>query len=454
MKQSKALQIFDFLNKLNASFTYKYLSEGIATLKSQEPFVENILDDIASDFVVRCADYQIPDIDLFKIYNQHINLYEDHFSYEFCNKLCRECSHCTSERCGAVYEHVFLYSLLSAIYRCISNEEKQNELKNKLLQVRPKACLRAAVLWDNVHFITTHEDLCDTDLRKNLFLAACRYGKKSVAGHLIIAIDQWTKGNGLVLVGTFHQKDIIKLYHDKDIPLHLQNDDGDTLLHCLARGKEDFFNYLWDNFVWTKKDLGIKNNKNQTVFYVASYSNRNILRLKNLTNRFLLLGVDPLSEELKKAVFVYESSRLNDFINYCIEEGADLNRRYPIDCKRVVDIAQEEYLKATRNSCWDSDYFINKEKIMHAFMDKTEYIKDKEVVKIFLSHFPKDIIGRVLHYYHAVNVDYLVAKNVIAQNDNQYYAKTKQQKEQYKTEVIMQANAVMNALLCKPKEIQ
>ena len=91
---------------------------------------------------------------------------------------------------------------------------------------------------------------------------------------------------------------------------------------------------------------------------------------------------------------------------------------------------------------------------MHAFMATTEYIKDKEVVKIFLSHFPKDIIGRVLHYYHAVNVDYLVAKNVIAQNDNQCYAKTKQQKEQYKTEVIMQANAVMNASLCKPKEIQ
>jgi ankyrin repeat protein len=98
------------------------------------------------------------------------------------------------------------------------------------------------------------------------------------------------------------------------------------------------------------------------------------------------------------------------FIDYCILYGANLNHRNNKG-KRPLDIASDQYRVATQYIHSSSPQFIIKEKIYHAFLNKTERISDNELwYCLSRNGIAKDTYGHIMKYYCALNVDAYAAR--------------------------------------------
>src|SRR5581483_7424592 len=189
---------------------------------------------------------------------------------------------------------------------------------------------------------------------------------------------------GLVVACKGNQNKVVQLLCECGVDLDfIDENNGDTLLHKAACSSIDILDTILQCYDNPTKVLVQVNNNNQTVFCVGCA--RDIFINRN-TYFFQRLDADAtkkyLHDELSSAAKVLKAEGLPSIITFCAQQGIDFNERNKKG-KRPVDIAIARYTKVAKEPCWNSEYFINKEKIMHTFMDKTEYIKDKEVVKIF-----------------------------------------------------------------------
>jgi hypothetical protein len=155
-----------------------------------------------------------------------------------------------------------------------------------------------------------------------------------------------------------------------------------------------------------------------------------------------------LEQELHNAASVFECSNTNQFIQFCIDNNADLNCRN-IKGKRPVDEAIKNYQRATKIFPYDDSRFIVKEKIMHAFLIKTPHIQDEKLAEILRSKsLPNDPVKHIMNYYYILNSDKLVAESVSKlTHSSSYYKKTKQEKEAFKQKTIEKANNKFNQFL-------
>src|SRR5205814_8058796 len=137
-------------------------------------------------------------------------------------------------------------------------------------------------------------------------------------------------------------------------------------------------------YEFSEKTLLQCNNENNTVFYVGCAYN-----IFKDTNDYLFKRCSDvknfLHRELCCAARGLTSARLDRVLEFCSQQEIDFNKRNE-DGKRPVDIAIKNYAFVAQEGTYNSDYFINKEKIMHAFMRRTERIEDVELSELLQSN--------------------------------------------------------------------
>jgi hypothetical protein len=153
------------------------------------------------------------------------------------------------------------------------------------------------------------------------------------------------------------------------------NNKGECFLHAVAGHSL----YALEKCIYSGKvkqeDFLRRDNHNKTVFYIAH--EKNIIKAAETLKMWGILGNN--DEQRKKffqaqlycAATVYECNTLNDFIEFCVNNGADIAKIDEQKKKRPIDKALSSYRNALKHSEWNSDHCIAKEKIWHTFLSKT-----------------------------------------------------------------------------------
>lgn len=244
----------------------------------------------------------------------------------------------------------------------------------------------------------------------------------------------------------------LELHKDNIVTEHFNpffiDDRGDTCLHYAARRSVSLLNALIKKC--TDEDLSKllmhANNQNKTVFYVG-HEAKVIKDIKDIECMRHINVSDFLYRELCTVVTVLEHSHIFSFVEWCVNNGVDLNKKNEKKM-RPVDIAIKLHEEAANVSAWDSECFIAKERIMHAFLYHTPHTEDDELRQLFLDFtalrgittekkcLPNEVIDLILHYHHINTIDHIIAKRVISSGNMAYYQKTKQQKLAFKNQII------------------
>jgi len=430
----EGLRILDYLIEKGAGIVYlSDLSdtEFIEIMKNINRYddAEKIIENITINLEFFRKNFLTDDID--KMLTDHYHYYMEH-----------------------TYDAKCVNALVSSLLLCVKNEEK----KYNLLQ---KWCSNKAVQYAYLYYghendndellallLRKYSNFFNIECEKLCFFKCCCENKKKLATCLLQddRIDVAMRSEALHKACEEKNIKIIKLLCKKGIDLGYVSLEGDSILHKAINQSEDILNLILYYGNPSESTLKHRNADNKTVFYLGCEKRR----FKNAQDHFFRYCLDVkkfLHDELCNAATVLNTNGLDTVIGFCYEQGIDFNKRNK-DGKRPLDIATKRYAQIASDGIWNSDYFINKERVMHVFMWSSDFIEDEELVHIFQHRFfPNDIIKTIVNFYHAVNADYLVAQKC---NDlDNYYKKTKQEKQKFKHELVASADATLEALFIK-----
>lgn len=176
-------------------------------------------------------------------------------------------------------------------------------------------------------------------------------------------------------------------------------------------------------------DISIKHFYNTTFFHLIAMTNKtfdlekltffnqyNNTQKKQFINAQLESFVHIQFPDNQEKIIDYY---LENFINYCKNYSGDFNQR--INKNRPVDTASEICTRLAKDISYDSQQFIIKEKIYHAFLNQTDVIPEDELHYRLKEKLGFDIKNKIMHYYYTATIDQKIASLKLSNED--YYDK-------------------------------
>ncbi|HSC24967.1 MAG TPA: ankyrin repeat domain-containing protein [Candidatus Babeliales bacterium] len=217
---------------------------------------------------------------------------------------------------------------------------------------------------------------------------------------------------------------------------NIQNRNGDTPIMLAAQKAIDIVNAL---LLGGANILDINNNK-ETILYIA-YSHKIIQDINKLNHKendhnkraaFLNNELHQISTITNNDKSTY--NKVNDFISWCIGNGAEINTRNT-NKLRPVDVAESLYNYVLKHSI--NKDITHKERIYHIFLDHTPYCSDAIVYSLLRRTVDDyDVIKIIMGYYKALTIDREIALRINSNLNFYSYSMQKIEKEQFRDNLL------------------